>query len=378
MKIKDLFRRRQEEPEILASQEQYEPDNSVSAAEMAAEIVNLGVESGDLVHVNQRLDSLNSATDAAVCYVFEPESSIGLKCWVGLGILLSVGFLYVLFVSLGAAVFSAQFRAYGIIGAVISIAALAFNVYSILLCLKRIRFLNRYGKYYNLLRHKSVEVVEDLAGYVHIPQKTVLQDLSSAVEMNLLPQARFGTDQMILLLSDRAYEKYMSDQAAYDRYYMQLLEEHRRILDRPPEVQQLLDLGDQYVKKIRADNDLIKDKVISQKLYRMEAIVAAIFYEVDIDPTQADKLGLLLSYYLPTTEKLLESYIEMTEKSVQGNTSRKMRKEIGDSIDKINEAFERILDRFYEEKEVDIAGDIAAMNVAMEQEDHLEGLPDEV
>ena len=100
----------------------------------------------------------------------------------------------------------------------------------------------------------------------------------------------------------------------------------------------------------------------------MESVVSMIFHEVDVNPEQADKLGLFLNYYLPTTEKLLEAYIDLDEKEIKGNSLQKAQKEIELSLDTINDSFEKLLDKFYQEKELDIASDITAMEVIIKQE----------
>ena len=100
----------------------------------------------------------------------------------------------------------------------------------------------------------------------------------------------------------------------------------------------------------------------------MESVVSMIFHEVDVNPEQADKLGLFLNYYLPTTEKLLEAYIDLDEKEIKGKSLQKAQKEIELSLDTINDSFEKLLDKFYQEKELDIASDITAMEVIIKQE----------
>ena len=46
----------------------------------------------------------------------------------------------------------------------------------------------------------------------------------------------------------------------------------------------------------------------------------------------------------------------------------KTKKEIERTLGSINDAFERTLDKFYQEKEIDIAGEIAALEIMMQQE----------
>ena len=87
-----------------------------------------------------------------------------------------------------------------------------------------------------------------------------------------------------------------------------------------------------------------------------------------MNPAQANKLGVFMSYYLPTTEKLLEAYIDLDEKKVKGKSSQKTQKDIANALDSINNAFEGLLERFFQEQERDITSEIFAMEAIMKQE----------
>ena len=166
---------------------------------------------------------------------------------------------------------------------------------------------------------------------------------------------------------------YVSGLFRVEFYSKKLSEERMRMKERPEEIAKILNAGQSYVEKIKEYNDIIKDNSISEKLYRMEDIVKMIFHEVDINPANADKLGMFMNYYLPTTEKLLEAYIDLNEKTDKGLSAYKMKKDIDSTLDTINKSFEGILDQFYQEQEMDIISDISAMEVMMAQE----GLQDE-
>ena len=71
---------------------------------------------------------------------------------------------------------------------------------------------------------------------------------------------------------------------------------------------------------------------------------------------------------MPTTDKLLEAYIDADSKQIKGKNLIKTKKEIERTLGSINDAFERTLDKFYQEKEIDIAGEIAALEIMMQQE----------
>ena len=82
-------------------------------------------------------------------------------------------------------------------------------------------------------------------------------------------------------------------------------------------------------------------------------------------------MGVFLNYYLPTTEKLLDAYVVLDEKQATGKQSAQTKKEIEEAVSTIVTAFEGILEKLYEEYEMDIASEIAALELSMKQD----GLP---
>ena len=70
---------------------------------------------------------------------------------------------------------------------------------------------------------------------------------------------------------------------------------------------------------------------------------------------------MFINYYLPTTEKLLNAYIDINEKKIEGNNIAKAKKDIEQAIDMLIVSFEGILNQFYESIEMDISGEIAVM-----------------
>ena len=150
-----------------------------------------------------------------------------------------------------------------------------------------------------------------------------------------------------------------------------MIEERKRVKSRTKRISQLMEVGEQYIQKLNGYAALVKDKALSRKIGRIENIVSMIFHEIDVNPNQAQSLGVFLNYYLPTTEKLLEAYVSMDEKQASIKSATQTRKEIEAAINTIISAFEGILEKLYEEQEMDITSDIAAIELSMKQE----GLP---
>ena len=366
MKLSDLLLKKKKDPEI-EEVEHTETLNALETAEKAASIVESALEENDMSSATTALARLVTSPVKAQLVFPAPETN-----WIiPLGILLSLfslGFLYLLVVSAGTIALSSQYRILGGIGIVVALGALIINVRAVKRCLQDTKLYERYEKYRSIMRYKTIEVVEDIADYVKIPINTVCQDLQTAIDRKWIPQGHFGTGQRILILSDNTYNQYLSDQAAYDHYYDLLIEEHRRMAERPPEVEQLLSIGEHYLDKIKSSDELIKDKGVSKTLEEMHRIVSSIFCELDLDPLLADQLGELLNYYLPTTERLLDSYVDLINKKVQVKSIKAAKNEIASSLELLNRTYEAILDRFFKEREIALAGDVAALKQLVQQE----------
>lgn len=343
-------------------------DDYLIEAQKAVDIVNDGVENGSYSELVVQLDKLPSTGVNRNKVVFERRSSAIYAWVVVICIILTCVYLCYLPAFIGTVAYSDDFDMFGLVGLGMVFVILALNVIFILKSIDICRFNKRYDLYIKDLKFKNIELLDDLAAYSKIETEKVVKDLNKAVKMKLIPQGHWGRDNIIFITNNVAYEQYKSKQAVYDRYYRKQVEDRMRMKERTKEIQDILNQGQQYVEKIHESNVIIKDKVISQKLDRMENVVSMIFHEVDINPQRAEKLGMFMNYYLPTTEKLLEAYMEIDEKKITRKSLERTKRDIEGAIDKLIESFEGILDKFYQEKELDIATDISAMEILMKQD----------
>ena len=85
-------------------------------------------------------------------------------------------------------------------------------------------------------------------------------------------------------------------------------------------------------------------------------------------PESAPDLHRLMKYYLPTTQKLVDTYATLDRQTVKGENIENAKREIEDSLDTINEAFERFLDSFFQATAWDVSSDISVMGQMMAQD----------
>lgn len=119
---------------------------------------------------------------------------------------------------------------------------------------------------------------------------------------------------------------------------------------------------------IRRANDAIADPELSAKIDRLEEITAKIFRAVEGDPKKAGRIDTFLNYYLPTTQKLLDSYAEFEAAGVEGENLRQAKRRIAATMDSIVRGFEHQLDELYKADAMDVDSDIRVMETMLHRD----------
>jgi 5-bromo-4-chloroindolyl phosphate hydrolysis protein len=133
-------------------------------------------------------------------------------------------------------------------------------------------------------------------------------------------------------------------------------------------VQEVLDRGNDYLRQIKKSNEAIPGEEISAKISRMELIIQKIFQRAETHPEIIPDLKHLMDYYLPMTIKLLKAYEDMDSQPVEGENIQNSKKEIEDTIDTLNIAFEKLLDSVFKDTAWDVSSDISVLNTILAQE----------
>ncbi|MCI7093816.1 MAG: 5-bromo-4-chloroindolyl phosphate hydrolysis family protein [Lachnospiraceae bacterium] len=143
-------------------------------------------------------------------------------------------------------------------------------------------------------------------------------------------------------------------------------QEYRRKLD--AETQKILDEGQAFIVHIHQKNEEIPGEEISAKLDRLERIVTGIFDQVEKSPESAPDLHRLMSYYLPTTQKLIDTYAALDAQHVEGENIESAKREIESSLDTINDAYEKLFDSFFQHTAWDVGTDVSVMKSMLRQD----------
>ena len=123
-----------------------------------------------------------------------------------------------------------------------------------------------------------------------------------------------------------------------------------------------------YMGRIREANRQIGDEEISDELLHLETTMNRIIEQIRKDPGSAQNLRRLMVYYLPTTMKLLQAYIELDRQPAAGENIVTTKQEIREALGTINVAFENLLDGLFQDMAWDISSDISVMKTMMAQD----------
>lgn len=207
------------------------------------------------------------------------------------------------------------------------------------------RRLRRYAKYQAIAGKKPTVTISQLATAANVSPRRVENDLEQMVQKGFWgKEAYLDLGQGVLV---RTFE------AAED------LEQAQKKAQPIPEETREGYSG--QLRDIRYANDRIADPVISAKIDRLEDLAGKIFRIVEEEPAKKAKASTFLNYYLPTTQKLLDSYADFEESGVSGENVSQAKQRIASTMDNIVAGFERQLDQLYQSDAMDVDSDIRVM-----------------
>lgn len=231
----------------------------------------------------------------------------------------------------------------------------------------------RYKRYVGMVKDKLYCSIQEMAKRTGKSERFIVKDVKRMIQLGMFKQGRLDQKETCLIASNEMYDQYMLTQKDYEEQQKKLeiekLADERKQQERERlgEAAEVIEEGKGYVRLIRQCNDEIPGEEMSDKLDRLEILVTRIFDRVEEEPELAPELRKMLSFYLPTTKKLLEAYRDLDKQPDLSNVAQTKR-EIETAVDNINEAFEKFLDELFREKAWDIQSDISVLHTILKQD----------
>lgn len=217
------------------------------------------------------------------------------------------------------------------------------------------RRLKRYAKYLAVMGDRVAMAVGELARTLGYSGDRVEKDLEKMVDKGYFGDTAYLNMELGYL--------FRSGQA--DAELKKKRQEAQAAAQTPKEAEEGYS---GILRNIRRANDDIADPVLSAKIDRLEQITARIFRAVEEDPKKAERIDTFLNYYLPTTQKLLDSYAEFEAAGVEGENLRQAKSRIEATMDAIVRGFEHQLDELYKADAMDVDSDIRVMETMLRRD----------
>ena len=335
-------------------------DTAARAADNASRTVQAR-QKPKIIEEPQTLPALYGSTDG--------KTAVGIVKIVGGSLLSCCGFLGFLATVILAAVTGASG-----IPAIFGLAGLGVGIGLIVGGVRGLERVSRFKKYCKTLGRNTHCSLEKLARTVGKNVKFVRKELVKMIDDGLFLEGHLDREEANLITSHDTYRDYEHSCLALEarKKEEQRLEAAKQAAkpapSADPRVREVLERGNAFITEIRRCNDAIPGEEISGKISRMELIVRRIFERAQAHPEIVPDLKKLMDYYLPMTVKLLNAYAEMDAQPVQGETIRSSKKEIEDTLDTLNLAFEKLLDSVFEDTAMDVSSDISVLNTLLAQE----------
>lgn len=239
------------------------------------------------------------------------------------------------------------------------LAALAIAVAGIAMLVGGIsmdRSLRRYSKYLAVLGGREAMAMEEFGRTLGYSAGRVEKDLQKMIDQGYFGESAYLNLELgYLFCSRKAVEE------------VKKAREEAAAKAAEPAQQEEAWYAD-ILRNIRRANDEIDDPELSAKIDRLEEIARKIFQAVEEDPRKRSRIDTFLNYYLPTTQKLLDSYAQFEDAGVEGENLRLAKSRIEGTMDAIVEGFEHQLDQLYKADALDVDSDIRVMETMLHRD----------
>ena len=278
---------------------------------------------------------------------------------------------------LGVAAFNWMFVETGLIPLVLSLTGFGGGVALICGGINTLGRVRRFKQYVKTLGQKTQCSLEKLAQSVGKNVKFVRREVRKLISEGLFLQGHLDREQTCLITSHETYQLFEQSRLQLEERKRQEAAEAKKAAaekaqkaqqPKDARVQEVLERGSAFIAEIRRCNDAIPGAAVSAKIDRMETIVRRIFQRAEEHPEIVPDLKKMMDYYLPMTVKLLNAYVDMDAQPIQGENIESSKREIEQTLDTLNLAFEKLLDDLFKDTALDVSSDISVLQTLLAQE----------
>lgn len=216
----------------------------------------------------------------------------------------------------------------------------------------------RFRKYLALIGRRDSIAISSLAQAMPVSYHTACDDLQEMLDERYIPTGYLDMNSGRLILSDAGLNEETPEPEEAVKEEIKTVEEPGRTEEDDNAI----------LEEIRQVNDSIADLEMTRKINRIGEITGKILDYQRKNPNKNSQLRSFLSYYLPTTLKILKAYAQMEAQGIEGENIRAAKERIEGMMDKVVEGFEKQLDKLFQDDAMDITTDVEVLERMLDKD----------
>ena len=238
-------------------------------------------------------------------------------------------------------------------------------------------------RYTQLIGDRNYIEIKNLALAANKTEKKVVRELKKLLDLGYFPQGHLDRDCRNFILTDEVFNHYLelethNTPGIIDTTAREGDEQEFPTLsaEESAELSRMIREGNDHISRIRTLNNDIPGLEISAKLDRLEGLLKEIFARIREHPEQMSRIHELMDYYLPTSVKLVDAYREYDKVSEPGKEILEAKKDIENTMDTINAALGKLLNKLFKDSVLDVTTDAQVLKTVLIQKGLTNGMDD--
>jgi len=126
--------------------------------------------------------------------------------------------------------------------------------------------------------------------------------------------------------------------------------------------------GEKSIADMRGFSNVIFDETVRQKANEIISITDKIFKKLLVEPAVYTQVKRFADFFLPTTVKLLDSYVRFSQSGVEGENITSTIERINTALDTTLVSYRKFFDSLFENQALDIETDISVLDTMLKKE----------
>lgn len=228
---------------------------------------------------------------------------------------------------------------------------------------KILKYMKRFHLFTSVIGDREMASIASLSKIIPQTDTLTITDLKEMIADRFFLQGHINEKRQTFYVTNAAYQASLLPNTPNSA-----TEKEKEDLPLPNEVQEVIREGEEAIAKIREYNDLIPDPYVTNKLSSLENNIRHILSYLEEHPENVEDTKNMTKYYLPSLDKLLETYVELNNYPNPGSNIQKSKKEIEDTLDTLDFAFARLYDDLFQMTSMEVASDISVLETLLARE----------